>query len=94
MEQPQVIDDGMGGTSDLTGVLGAITFDGKRFIEAPPHGNVAPRFACEGCAFYMKPKYCGSAIDGKAREAFGGDCDERDVIYVEAPNVMCTPSGV
>jgi hypothetical protein len=75
------------GESDSTAGLGAIIFGNTRFIEAEPRGNEPPNYACEGCAFLGSASFCGKAIDGLAQDAFGGDCDTRDVIYVKAPNV-------
>ena len=72
--------------SALSAGLGAMLRDGMRFVEAKPIGNAPPNYACEGCAFVAHPVLCAKAIDGAAKSAFGGDCAERDVIYVEAPN--------
>ncbi len=86
-QTPQDANEATIGAVASTAGLGAIVFDGRRFVEAKPHGNTPPNYACDGCAFIRKPRYCDSAIEYKAKAAFGGDCDERDVIYVEAPNV-------
>lgn len=58
--------------------------DGKIFVESPPQWNAPPNYACKGCAFLENEILCGQVIDRLAKEAFGGDCDERNVIYVAA----------
>ena len=93
MENAPSNNEASSGTSALNDGLGVIVFDGKRFVEAKQHGNAPPNYACDGCAFIRKPRYCDSAIEYKAKAAFGGDCDERDVIYVEAPNAKVSGAG-
>ena len=88
MENAPKVEGTSSGTSALSAGLGAMLRDGMRFVEAKPIGNAPPNFACEGCAFVNHPVLCAKAIDGAAKAAFGGDCDERDVIYVAAPNEL------
>lgn len=83
---PQDANKGTNGPSLSTDGLGGIMFGNARFVESMPHGNSPPNYACEGCAFVSSPRRCSITIDSRARAAFGGDCDERNVIYVEAPN--------
>lgn len=85
------LDDGLGrccygGVKPKTACASCGAWEGIRFVEAKATGNVPPNYACEGCYFVDYPALCAKAIDGDARAVFGGDCDERDVIYVEAPN--------
>lgn len=58
--------------------------DGRAYREAKPVQSLYPD--CEQCAFSRTSKHCGVAFDGAAKEAFGGDCEDRDVIYEEVPN--------
>lgn len=49
---------------------------------APPADN-HPMGVCRYCAFFESTS-CGEAIDGEAEAAFGGDCQQRDVVYERA----------
>ncbi len=61
-----------------------MTINGVLYIEQATPLSLVVFNACSGCVFDSKPKLCGIAIDGAAKEAFGGDCQQRDVIYAEA----------
>jgi hypothetical protein len=56
--------------------------NGVLFFEADPHSPDCP---CEGCAFSSDPKGCSMAVH-LSLQAFGGDCDDRNVIYVAEQN--------
>lgn len=53
--------------------------DGVRYREAPETDT------CKGCAFYNGP-HCAMArsIDSEAGPVFGGNCVDRNVIYIRA----------
>ena len=76
-----------GGVKPKTECASCASWKLLRFVEAKSHGKTPPNYACDGCSFVSRPTLCAMAIEGAAKAAFGGDCDERDVIYVEAPNV-------
>ena len=65
-----------------------MTIDGVEYFEAPEPGvypiHMAAR-ACVACDLYMTDG-CSKAYIGAADNAFGGDCQERRVIYVRAKN--------
>lgn len=58
-----------------------ITIAGVVYVEARP-GTTAERNNCMGCAFRAEDdRRCGMALSRTPKE-FGGDCVERDVVYV------------
>lgn len=61
---------------------------GIKYVEARPIKNWRQfeSKACTGCALHQKLSECGIAIDGAAKSAFGGHCEDRDVIYKRVPN--------
>jgi hypothetical protein len=64
----------------------AMVIDGKRYIEVEPVEPQHPvHGVCGECALggIGKLKQCAAAVMGDAEKAFGGDCETRDVIYVE-----------
>jgi hypothetical protein len=65
----------------LTGGLAVMTINGKRYNEKTPSKRLIN--VCEKCALNLRPE-CYIAIDHAANEAFGGDCQFRNVIYVAA----------
>lgn len=58
-----------------------------RYIERRPNLQLAnaPAGACLQCAFNRDAVGCWIAIDGAAAKAFSGDCAQRNVVYVHAP---------
>jgi hypothetical protein len=56
--------------------------NGIRFVEADP---TRPDYPCDGCAFSSDPKGCSVAVH-LSPQAFGGNCDDRNVIYVAEQN--------
>jgi hypothetical protein len=62
-----------------------MTINDVRYIESKPREPVHPTLgACMQSAFLKDAVGCHMAIEGKAAAAFGGDCMQRDVIYVHA----------
>ena len=59
--------------------------DGKAYKEAKPVQSM--QSDCNQCAFARDRPRCGAASDGAAKAVFGGDCEVRDVIYEEVPNL-------
>ena len=59
-----------------------MTLDGVRYVEVKgPFGASRSRFGdCIRCDL-ISTKKCGQAIDGAAATSFGGDCEQRGVIY-------------
>lgn len=56
--------------------------DGKAYREAKAVQSKNPSL-CVQCAFNKDMRRCSASIDGAAKNIFGGDCDDRDVIYEE-----------
>lgn len=55
---------------------------GVTYAEAKPKKSRDPmEGVCGACAFWGNAPGCGEAIN-RSRDVFGGDCMERDVIYV------------
>lgn len=54
-----------------------------RYVEAKP--NTSRKTDCEQCAFAFDMVGCHEALTGAAQRAFGGDCEQRDVIYRRSP---------
>lgn len=57
--------------------------DGKAYKEAKPVQSM--QSACNQCAFATDTQRCAKAI-AISLIAFGGDCEDRGVIYEEVPN--------
>lgn len=57
---------------------------GDTFVEAKATTPMHPVYgSCSQCAFGQRPRQCLEAVkNGPA--IFGGDCEQRDVIYVRA----------
>mgnify|MGYP005615502579 CR=1 FL=1 len=63
-----------------------MVIDGVHLVEAPAPAKFPPHLSsgvCKHCALHMTAG-CGKAIDGLAHNAFGGDCEDRDVIYIRS----------
>lgn len=59
--------------------------NGVPYVERKPRDPVHPHLgACIQCAFFRDTVGCQMAVCEKAREAFGGDCEQRDVVYMYA----------
>ena len=64
-----------------------MTINDVAYVERTPDMRLtnAPAGACLQCAFNRDAVGCWTAIgEGKAEEAFGGDCAQRNVVYVHA----------
>jgi hypothetical protein len=62
-----------------------MTINDVPYIESKPGEPVHPTLgACMQCAFLKDAVGCYMAAEGAAKVAFGGDCMERDVIYVHS----------
>lgn len=61
-----------------------MVIDGKHYIQASPPINWRDLDdgACGACAFHRLNAECRMA-DSASVAAFGGDCDEMDVVYQE-----------
>lgn len=60
-----------------------MTVDGVDYVEAPPHDPMS----CAGCAFRNSARRCfwaDDAVSAFAKPVFGGDCSDRNVIYLKA----------
>lgn len=70
-----------------------ILSDGVAYVEAPAK-NIAAKGVlgvCANCSL-LPLNLCAQAIDGAAATSFGGDCQDRDVIYIKAdPQPKATP---
>lgn len=61
-----------------------LMIQGEEWAEAKPTTPFHPVYgACAQCAFGQQPRMCVEAIQA-APAAFGGDCDDRDVVYMRA----------
>ena len=63
-----------------------MTINDVPYVERAPNVQLAnaPAGACLQCAFYRDGVGCRMAIEQAAPAAFGGDCVERNVVYVHA----------
>lgn len=69
-----------------------MVLNGVAYVEMPAPDNWAmPDGVCAFCALYRRPECPGGALDGAARATFGGDCDERDVVYVRTARTGDAP---
>lgn len=54
------------------------------YVEAPAPDEQHPvDGVCHYCALHLTDA-CADAVNGAAEEAFGGDCETRDVVYARA----------
>jgi hypothetical protein len=61
-----------------------ILIRGEEYVEVKPQPLPSGVFeVCLQCAFHQSASRCWEAVD-KSPEVFGGDCDERDVVYQPA----------
>lgn len=70
----------------------AMVLNDVRYVEMKPSRTVPTD--CEQCAFHNDSVGCFMALMGNAAAAFGGDCEQRDVIYVVAAPVSHSPQAL
>ena len=61
--------------------------DGEHYVEAKPSNVELLGGYCEECAFGQNLGHCGIAVTD-SRRVFGGDCVQRDVIYIKQTKVV------
>lgn len=63
-----------------------MTINGKTYVEVSS-ANMRDQDLCKKCALGLFGEFaaCTVALDGAAKAAFGGNCDDRDVIYKQQP---------